>query len=919
MAHDSLVVLVSSSPELPSICDLLPRKPSRPPLRSGSNATPIPENAPQAFSSATSVLQSSRRGDKFQIGAYALELGRTEGSKELGGTTSGENTISEAEAEGTPGPEVAAGKVRKPAQSRTRKKIAEEPGPQNCVADVAPTKKPSRKPKASKDSTVKQTTLPKGKITKPASKEGQSRNKPEIVSRHFAAQPVSPVLAPDPILDPIEDEDSVPEPAMTRRLDWTPPRTTALIQLSTGSPATKEFPSSDAESGEHGCVSRSDVFKNLSDAYGCKDDAALRSGAAGSTALIQDVLGKRKLVELVATSNNKQGTPEASPTKPKAPKKRPRTITELATAAYRLPEQNEFDAGTDGSEQNSILCVLEPANEKCEPRAAASKVSEGKGKAPKRPSKPKPPKKKKEEAPKPVLLSPKTALRQVSNQDFVFGTASQLATEDDPELLRALHEAMKISNQADSDPFASPDPVNTNLTIRARRGGRLWDAGARDDEGELLDLEILDLTRSSPLPLNPILPNNPGPEDHNTERQSQTRSDCIELLSDTTLDLADSPKLPGQQHPSDPPQSGAGRIRTEIQDSVLENGSAAEDEFELPPSNQEQHQLLQSQSISPLRTSAKGPEAPPRPNFELYTDARLAKEVASYGFKPVKKRAAMIALLEQCWASQNKGALATGAPQASMSTSTTRQITSSARPGARSSKDSAASASDTRQPLLAGRQGRANFPPATGSEATAPQAEKQRHERPKDATASSIKPRAPASTQRARSPPKPVAPEPTTRTRPKAPPNSVVEIADSESEDPFTLSPCSSPNMDDDNILSSPPTIDLSTTEDTEESSLLIPNPADDEQVAVFKAITQAVLAAPRSTDPAKPSWHERMLMYDPVVLEDFAAWLNSSGRLDRFGVDREVSAGEVKRWCQSKSVCCLWRVSLRGRQRKRF
>lgn len=103
--------------------------------------------------------------------------------------------------------------------------------------------------------------------------------------------------------------------------------------------------------------------------------------------------------------------------------------------------------------------------------------------------------------------------------------------------------------------------------------------------------------------------------------------------------------------------------------------------------------------------------------------------------------------------------------------------------------------------------------------------------------------------------------------------------------------------------------------EDNELSLTMAP---DAKQEALFKRITEAVTSAPRSTDPAHPSWYEKMLLYDPIVLEDLTAWLNS-GQLTRVGYDGEVNPGEVKKWCESKSVCCLWRVNLRGKERKRY
>ena len=92
----------------------------------------------------------------------------------------------------------------------------------------------------------------------------------------------------------------------------------------------------------------------------------------------------------------------------------------------------------------------------------------------------------------------------------------------------------------------------------------------------------------------------------------------------------------------------------------------------------------------------------------------------------------------------------------------------------------------------------------------------------------------------------------------------------------------------------------------------------DGKQSVLFDGITEAVTSAPRSTDPSKPSWYEKILLYDPIVLEDITAWLNS-GQLTRVGHDGEIPPGEVKKWCESKGVICLWKVNLRGKERKRL
>lgn len=150
----------------------------------------------------------------------------------------------------------------------------------------------------------------------------------------------------------------------------------------------------------------------------------------------------------------------------------------------------------------------------------------------------------------------------------------------------------------------------------------------------------------------------------------------------------------------------------------------------------------------------------------------------------------------------------------------------------------------------------------------------------------------------------------------------------------------------------------------------------DTQSAQVFPRITATVKAAPKTFNPAQPSWQEKMLMYDPIVLEDFAAWLNERGvrwkvlaraqgpegkkkrktkvksGAEAKGKKKAASAGAgegnarsesaagrekgkeeedvevvevpleawvVQKWCESKSVCCLWKQGLRGGVRARY
>ncbi|TKA72085.1 hypothetical protein B0A55_08668 [Friedmanniomyces simplex] len=119
----------------------------------------------------------------------------------------------------------------------------------------------------------------------------------------------------------------------------------------------------------------------------------------------------------------------------------------------------------------------------------------------------------------------------------------------------------------------------------------------------------------------------------------------------------------------------------------------------------------------------------------------------------------------------------------------------------------------------------------------------------------------------------------------------------------------------------------------------------------LFPQVTAAVKAAARSTDPARPSWNQKILLYDPIVLEDLTAWLNAQdlrirvqrqkakksvkGRKKKGAegsaeaalrsepdfeeVREEVQGWMVQKWCEEKSVCCLWKEGLRGGVRSNY
>ncbi|KAK4202976.1 Slx4 endonuclease-domain-containing protein [Triangularia verruculosa] len=555
---------------------------------------------------------------------------------------------------------------------------------------------------------------------------------------------------------------------------------------------------------------------------------------------------------------------------------------------------------------------------------------------------------------------------------------------------------MKLSNNAADDPFDSSSPGTSGLAVRKKPGRLLWAASARDEDGELLDMEILDLTESPPLPhvqhptkvveslddsvqiLEQPLPPSPTKEPR-AIKETSPPSPGAEVQRDvgnSIFDLTDSSADTKLKFPPAPRSAITKALVEEIPEPNDTNWDDDLD-FELPPSNQEHHELLLTQSSSPqvsfsvatsnqkltwpsnipsdkapaLPSSLSPPTksmAPPRPKYELFTDAQLARDVAKFGFKPVKKRSAMLALLDQCWASRGQPAVGDVAMNAHMmsttsATPTHSKLTTTAAPlgpagRPRKSSGTAAASVDYgslkvpdlkkllqerslkqsgNKPDLIARLQDYDLQRRTSAGGPSSPRGKPR----KDAPSSPKKTKSP--TRRAASPRLAGSPASTPRNKKSQGRTATIEIpdsdADSDLDDPMLSSPISPARRarprDDEDIFSSPPRVDLSITEDAEMS--LIASPTT-EQVSVFAYITKAIKSAPPSRDPMDPSWHEKILMYDPIILEDLASWLNA-GQLDKAGFDGEVSPADVKQWCESKGVCCLWRVSLRGLERKRL
>lgn len=628
------------------------------------------------------------------------------------------------------------------------------------------------------------------------------------------------------------------EAALARRTNWTPPAQKSQVIPDSDSPVIARDDQSDGED-----LQPVTSFSNLISTYKCMKSTGTKSESPPTG----DLGLKRKLPEIVPRAEPCEPIATVKPVvRPKAPRKKPRTITDLATAAYKQPSQPAPYTPADSN--TAQLAKATPTDSSISTKAKTRKK-------PAKASKRKPP------PPKPVLFSPETALKQVAKQDFVFGTSSQLAREQSPALLRDLQMAMKSSNQLDQLDFITP--LNSDAIEPPEVRPRLWELAARDADGDLFDVEVSNMKEG--LPQLPSVAVNSDPfgyckgEERPNRRSCETTPIHSQRDDDSFLSLSDI--LPPSHTKS----------HTAAADQILPTVDNTQDSDPRPCVN-----FMQ-----------EGIEQPPPPNYDAYTDTQLSAEVAKFGFKPIKRRSAMIALLGQCWQQSCRNG------EAPVRMASTLSNGAAKRPRGRPRKGSS-EGSQVQEP-----------PPS----AQAPETPKRPRGRPRKIVAAEASPSAPRS--------KPSdgngASVPVTARHPAV--TNTIEIPDSESELERSLD--STPISSLRSTLSSPQAVDLTVSfgEDTELSLTMTPT---DEQTTLFMAITKAITTAPRTDDPSHPSWHEKILLYDPIVLEDLAAWLNS-GQLTRVKYDGEVNPVELKKWCESKSICCLWKVNLRGKERKRY
>ncbi|KAG6028653.1 hypothetical protein E4U40_000889 [Claviceps sp. LM458 group G5] len=961
-------VVPSSSPDLPSIQDLLSRDARRPASKSAGKAAQITDTKTSSFSGPRELWRSAQAAKINQI------------------SSSHDSSLLVIEDNGAPTTSVdLASNSQTPPRRRRRsnEKLVREAGQQETRTDGASTSKPAQPPwKKFKSETPEKKAARSPRSLEPACLESMPCAA-DVALVDDTDQACSPMGGGS--LLPAQSEtrlwgsqDSLQlESAMTRRKDWTPPRqTTTNADLLESSAAVDPIDlDEDANTAS---------FETLLTAYKLRDGLTVESESQQSDGLASK---KRKTDAQPVLTSLAPPLPIIASTaaKKKVSRAKPRTITAIATAAYKQATQIDSQSAAVEETKDAPFEYQQNAVRK-----------EAKSKSRKQPAK-----SKKMQPPKPILFSPETALKQVAQQDFVFGTSSQLAREQSPTFLRDLQRAMKSSNQLDEVRYATP--LNSDTIEPPECRPKLWDAAARDADGDVFDVEVINLTES-----DACAPHTPERDpfgyckgDVGLNTQPRTASEqAIDVSStdnDGFVDLSDIlPTSPKAAHAA-----------PETAPETLEIGHMPTG-YSSPECQERSHPEAALTSCDETSKADMLPNVP-RPAFEDYTDAQLSTEVSRYGFKPIKRRSAMVTLLEQCWQQkvENNGyqirtqSTAAQVPKPTTSSHTKRprgrprkdsinngqaqdpppsaQVAESPkRPRGRPRKDSVSKSQaqdpppsaqvveSPKRPRGRPRKDSINNGQARDSLSSAQVVESPKRPRgrprkdsidsdksqdlspsvqvsellkqlrgrsrkdapsrmrktPAETTTSKRKATSPKAKKYAETslsitnPLKRTTISKRKATSPKAKKvKKVIEISDSESDSGDSLS--SSPSSS--GSTSSSPRHDVDSTmsfgEDTELSFALTFTASDK---TLFEYITRAVTTAPRTSVPTEPSWHEKILLYDPIMLEDLTAWLNN-GQLTRVGYNKDIRPAQLKNWCDSKSICCLRKTTWKGSERKRL
>ncbi len=459
-----------------------------------------------------------------------------------------------------------------------------------------------------------------------------------------------------------------------------------------------------------------------------------------------------------------------------------------------------------------------------------------------------------------TILSPESTLKIMNEQDLLFGTSSQLARDESPTHLREIQQAIKeseISWESRSISCANDSQISLQSNLSKLSSSKLPTATRGLWSAAARDeaglLLNVDVVNLVETPPQPL-------RCLPLQMGKLGNSEASDAFVELSVPEVDGAKIPIEDKATNILQESENRMPRSVAEAALRERPRSKSPIKKPGRRKD----------SKAATSETW--LPNMPHYSGFADADLKKEVVAFGFKPMKRREEMIPLLQKCWESKNRIALQSLPPN----------VPITAVPAKDLPKVVSEPSSPTKCSTLTKKKGRSakGKGAATGNGPTAESVipPKKPRGRPKKSTvtqdsATSLQTEA-AAEPGSNADHIPPAPLPHRRTTAEAP---------------------------------GPPVLTTSlparaATHDTE---------------ALFATITKAIKSYPPTHDARSLTWYEKMLIYDPIVLEDLADWLNREG-LGLVGYEDSITPKLAKQWCESQSICCVWRESLKGGTRVR-
>lgn len=437
-------------------------------------------------------------------------------------------------------------------------------------------------------------------------------------------------------------------------------------------------------------------------------------------------------------------------------------------------------------------------------------------------------------------------------------------------------------------------------------GGRLWNAAARDPSGGLLDVEFVDMTGGDDGNSGCLEPSSTRRKEDNdllrgvmgtaAIRKSATPNDAEESCQS----IRRAPQIEGTvaARKNDPvqiirgPRDSSQTIKLMPTSATLLLAPHTINPVSIrPPGDSSRsissraatpavaHVEMQPNPPSPVLNpvepktkKSKQPKPPVMPDFQSYHLTKLKTEVTKFGFKNMRTRERMISCLERCWEAQNK--TATAAVRSSA-----QPETNDSGPVANTTGLQRGTNEEETVPVLHLQDDPVIVPPPKKPRACV----KQKKTEKEKAT--------PKSPKRKAAPKKKLPPKAVSQ-----PDDGTIEFIDLSAE-PNSPERKGAPKA----RARKTPVLPSS------------PKSAAFKPTELHCRISKVVRESGRIG--SKFSFYHSILMYDPIILEDIASWLNSMFYPEKVDVE------DVKAWCETNGVCCVRSESLkvqRVRRKKR-